>query len=120
MEPIHFLKKYYGEKFAFIYLFFNHYVAYLTLPAFFGVFMLLIQVNVYLNAEGKTLFINGVEHADRTVMNTILDSEFNGIFGIGLAIWSTFFVETWRSRQNMLCYEWDLNIIQDKYAGLVR
>jgi len=53
-------------------------------------------------------------------MNTILDSEFNAYFGVFTAIWSTFFVETWRCRQNMLIYEWDLSIIKDKYAGKVR
>jgi len=51
-------------------------------------------------------------------MNTIIDSEFNGYFGIFLTIWSTVFVETWRKREAMLVFEWDLQIIKDKYAGV--
>jgi len=39
IEPIHFMRRYYGEKFAILYLFFNHYVAYLTIPAIAGIVM---------------------------------------------------------------------------------
>ena len=53
----------------------------------------------------------------RNFKNTVLDSELNGIFGIGLAIWSSMFVESWRKRENFLIFEWDLGIIKDKYSG---
>ena len=96
MEPIHFLKRYYGEKFAFSYLFFNHYMAYLCIPALGGVIMLIVQLFFFLTYE------------NRNMMNTILDSEFNGYYGVGLAIWSTMFVESWRRREGMLIFEWDL------------
>ena len=35
-EPIHLIKKYYGERFAFQFMFFIHYQAFLALPAFVG------------------------------------------------------------------------------------
>lgn len=56
----------------------------------------------------------------RTVINTLLDSEFNAGFGVALAIWSTFLVESWRTREDMLAFEWDLDILKEKYEGNVR
>ena len=42
LEPIHLLRRYYGEKFAFFYLFFFHYIAYLTIPAVISVLLLVV------------------------------------------------------------------------------
>ena len=42
LEPIHFLRRYQGEKFAFFYLFFYHYIAYLTIPAIISVLFMAI------------------------------------------------------------------------------
>lgn len=35
-EPIHLLKKYYGERFSFYYLYFSTFQTFLKIPAFFG------------------------------------------------------------------------------------
>ena len=40
LEPIHLLRRYYGEKFAFFYLFFYHYIAYSTIPAVASVLLM--------------------------------------------------------------------------------
>lgn len=42
LEPIHFLRRYYGEKYAFFYLFFYHYIAYLTFPAIISLLFMAI------------------------------------------------------------------------------
>ena len=39
MEPIHLVKKYYGERFAFYFAYFIHYQALLVVPAFLGVLL---------------------------------------------------------------------------------
>lgn len=87
----------------------NHYLAYLVVPAVACVALLVVQINV---------LVLDPEH--REVRNTFIDSEFNGLFGFCLAIWSTFFVESWRSREKMLAFEWDLDILKAKYAGSIR
>ena len=38
-EPIHLVKKYYGERFSFYFLYFSTYQAFLRLPAFFGLIL---------------------------------------------------------------------------------
>ena len=59
-------------------------------------------------------------YENRTLKNTILDSEFNGYFGVITAIWTTFLVESWRKRESTLAFEWDLDILKDKYEGTER
>ena len=38
-----------------------------------------------------------------------IDSAWNGVFAVFLAVWSTVFVESWKKKQNRLIYEWDMD-----------
>ena len=49
-----------------------------------------------------------------------MDSEFNGVFCVAMAIWSTVFVETWKKRERALLFDWDLEIVKFKDQGNVR
>ena len=84
MEAVHLLKSYYGEKYAFHYLFFCHFLAYLIPPAILSVVLLVVQILRLEYELGANL------------QNTLLDSELNGVFCLLMAIWCTIFVETWK------------------------
>ena len=57
---------------------------------------------------------------EATLPRTILDSYYNGLFGVITAIWTTVFVESWRKREQTLVFEWDLGILKDRYEGAER
>jgi len=42
-EPLDLIKNYFGEKYAFEYAFLMHYQSWLTIPAFFGVIMVMLS-----------------------------------------------------------------------------
>ena len=83
------IKNYYGEKYAFEFAFLLHYQAWLLLPAAGGILLALYQVGVYGAADAE-----GVAGARR--FNNAIDTEMNAIFGILVALWATFFVESWK------------------------
>ena len=49
-----------------------------------------------------------------------VDSEFNCLYGIFLAIWYTVLIETWKKKEAHLMFEWDLNILKEKDVGSIR
>jgi hypothetical protein len=81
MEPIHLVKKYYGERFAFFFAYFVHYQAILLYPAFLG--LLLFGSQMYWFGTGKY------------GMNDALDTSFNGAYGLFVSIWASVFVKSW-------------------------
>lgn len=42
-----------------------------------------------------------------------IDTEYNGLYGLFLAIWSSIFVEGWRRKQNRMIFEWDMKSLED-------
>ena len=84
MEPIHLVKKYYGERFAFYFAYFIHYQALLVVPAFLGV--LLFAGQMYWLGTGKY------------GMNEALDTQFNGVYGLIVSIFASVFVGSWKSK----------------------
>lgn len=84
MEPIHLVKKYYGERFAFYFAYFVHYQALLVVPAFLGVLLFIGQMMWY--ATG------------RFTMNQALDTSFNGAYGLVVSIFASLFVSSWKSK----------------------
>ena len=98
IQPIHLLKKYYGEKFAFYFVYFMHYQGQLILPSILGI--LLFSYQMYWYATVKN-------------MQLALDTSMNGVYGVFLAIWASVFVESWKDKQKRLIFEWDLNSVKD-------
>jgi hypothetical protein len=83
---LNYLKMYYGEKFAFEFAFLIHYQAWLVFPAVGGIIVTMYQAYLL-----NTL---GLEKA--------IDSSVNGLFGIFICIWSTFFIESWKTKQKII------------------
>ena len=98
IQPIHLLKRYNGEAFAFYYIYVMHYITLLFFPAIFGLGLFAYQM-WWFARTGK--------------MDLALDSAWNGLFGIFVSIWSTLFVESWKNKQQTLIHMWDLDSIQE-------
>ena len=79
-------------------MFFIHYQAYLIIPSILG-FGLFIWQMYNLSQPGHDL--------DKSI-----DSAYNGLFGIVLAIWSSIFIESWKHKQSRLLHEWDMSSME--------
>lgn len=93
LQPIHFIKKYYGEEFAFYFFFFLNYTRSLFIPAIGGIALTLFNYYRYLDTGNKL---------------EAIDTQYNAVYGILLAIWSSFFVERWRVKEKTMIHLWDL------------
>ena len=91
---INFVKSYYGEKYAFELAFLVHYQAWLQIPAFFGFIITLYQAYQYYLYKS---------------VPRVIDNEFNGIYGLFLSIWSTLFIQSWKKKQEMIIFYWNLS-----------
>jgi hypothetical protein len=45
-------------------------------------------------------------------MQESVDSAWNGVFGLFLAVWGSIFIEAWRKKEDELIFEWDLRSVQ--------
>ena len=97
LEPVHMLKKYYGERFGFYYLYLINYQAMLLYPALVGVLLFAQQILSYIKSGN---------------MNEAIDSPWNGLYGLFLCIWASVFVELWKEKEDKLIFEWDLKMLE--------
>ena len=91
-EPINLVKNYYGEKYAFEYAFLLHYQAWLLIPTVGGCLVFMISL--------QQMAVTGN-------IKESLDTTFNGLFGLSLALWATMFVESWKRKQRAIQYLWN-------------
>lgn len=96
LEPVHMIKKYYGERFGFYYLYLLNYQAMLFFPAVAGLLLFAWQMYNY-SLSGN--------------MQESVDSAWNGVFGLFLAVWGSIFIEAWRKKEDELIFEWDLRSV---------
>lgn len=92
MQPMNMIKNYYGEKYAFEYCFLLHYIAWLTVPAVLSIIVLVRMGFIWLRTKN---------------VGDTIDTDFNGAFGLILAIWATCFLESWKRKQVTICYLWN-------------
>jgi len=83
-EPIHLLKKYYGERFAFYFLFFSTYQSWLFYPSFFGLVLFCYQIYLYTQ--------------DKVTLHDAIGNPWIGVYGIFLCLWAHLFVLSWKSK----------------------
>lgn len=91
---INFVKSYYGEKYAFELAFLVHYQAWLQIPAALGCLCTLYQGFVYYKTSNVL---------------SVIDNEFNGLYGLFLSIWSTMFIQSWKKKQEMIRFYWNIS-----------
>jgi hypothetical protein len=77
---------YSGEKMAFYIAWLMHYTAFLLFPSFFGIIIFSIQMYQWKEKNAN------ISYTDAT------DSILNVLFSIFIAIWTTFYVESWKRK----------------------
>ena len=99
MQPLNFIKDYYGEKFGFYFAWLIHYTGQLIPIAVIG---LGFSIAMVLN--------NLKEERD---WDQLLSGNLSIIYGIIIMIWVTLFNESWKRKQNYIGNEWLVRNFQD-------
>jgi len=81
------IRNYFGEKIGFYFLFLSHYATWTFGAAFLGL----------------------ICWANQTVELGDVNSTISPAFAIAMAIWTQFFVETWKRKQSTKAMEWGMN-----------
>jgi len=91
-EPINLIADYYGEKYAMYLAFFFHHVGWMLVPAFFGtiLFIMHLVLGAKNKVEGESFFTSYLKN---------MDTPFNYAYILLIALWSTFYVESWKRKQ---------------------
>lgn len=99
MQPLNFIKDYYGEKFGFYFAWLIHYTGQLIPIAIIGFIM------------GVGILIDGIGEGRKA--DHLLASPWIIVYGIILTIWITLFHESWKRKQNAIGNEWLVRNFQD-------
>ena len=91
-QPLNMVKNYYGEKVAFEYAFLLHYQSWLIYASIAGVALTIYQWSKWFRFDYD--------------LSKALDTEFNVLLGVFMALWATLFVESWKRKQEYLRYLW--------------
>lgn len=83
VKALDYIADYFGEKFAFYFTWLIHYTSWLMFPSLVGLIIYATQITQYF-AYGE------VSYVDST------DSILNPCYSIFIALWTTFFVESWK------------------------
>lgn len=99
MQPLNFIKDYYGEKFGFYFAWLIHYTGQLIPMALLGTLM------------GIAILIDGI--AEGRAGDHLMASPWIIVYGVVLTIWVTLFHESWKRKQNYIANEWLVRNFQD-------
>ena len=99
MQPLNFIKDYYGEKFGFYFAWLIHYTGQLIPMAIIGTIM------------GIGILIERL--SDGVPANLLLSSPMIIVYAMLTTIWVTLFHESWKRKQNTIGNEWLVRNFQD-------
>ena len=99
MQPLNFIRDYYGEKFAFYFAWLIHYTGQLIPIAILGL------------GFGIAMIMDAIEE-DRD-WDKLLAHPLSIIYGIIIMLWITIFHESWKRKQNYIGNEWLVRGFQD-------
>lgn len=104
MQPLNFIKDYYGEKFGFYFAWLIHYTGQLIPIAIIGV------------AFGIAMIVETGKDSLR--WDHFTANPLSILYGILIMIWITLFTESWRRKQNYIGNEWLVRNFQDATTEL--
>jgi hypothetical protein len=99
MQPLNFIKDYYGEKFGFYFAWLIHYTGWLIPVAIIGFVF------------GVIMIVDAV--IEERPWNNLLSSPLSIIYGLVIMIWVTMFHESWKRKQNYISNEWLMRNYED-------
>lgn len=99
MQPLNFIKDYFGEKFGFYFAWLIHYTGQLIPIAIIGIVF------------GIAMIVEGVN--DEIELDHFLANPLSIIYGLIIMIWITLFNESWKRKQNYIGNEWLVRNFQD-------
>ena len=99
MQPLNFIKDYYGEKLGFYFAWLIHYTGWLIPVAILGL------------GFGIAMLIEGGDEEKK--WDHYLASPISILYGLCIMIWSTLFHESWKRKQNYIGNEWLVRGFQD-------
>jgi len=99
MQPLEFIANYYGEKKGFYFSWLVNYTAQLILPSFVGSVILCYQIYA--------------AYRDKTPPLESFNTLANIWYAVFLMIWTTWFVESWKRKQNIIGHKWLMREFHD-------
>lgn len=99
MQPVNFIKEYYGEQFGFYFAWFIHYTGQLIPMAIIGVMFGIYMILEAINKE------KALDH--------VLASPASILYGVIIMIWATLFHESWKRKENLISNEWLVRDFQE-------
>ena len=100
MQPLNFIKDYYGEKFGFYFAWLIHYTGWLIPVAIIGFFF------------GVANIIDAFDEGRK--FDSVMASPYSIVYGICIMIWITLFHESWKRKQNYIGNEWLVRDFEDE------
>jgi len=103
MEPINLIADYYGEKMALFMTFLIHHTGQMIIPSFFGLILQgyhFYKGWFYVSGEGLDDLYYVAKYFES------VDQAYNFFYIVMLALWSTWYIESWKRKQNTLKYIW--------------
>ena len=100
MQPLNFIKDYYGEKFGFYFAWLIHYTGWLIPVAIIGFFF------------GVANIIDAFDEGRK--FGSVMASPYSIVYGICIMIWITLFHESWKRKQNYIANEWLVRDFEDE------
>ena len=99
MQPLNFIRDYYGEKFGFYFAWLIHYTGWLIPVAIVGFFF------------GIAMIVDAVQ--DDRPWNQLLASPLSILYGVVIMLWVTLFHESWKRKSNYISNAWLVRGFQD-------
>lgn len=83
MQPLNFIKEYYGEKYGFYFAWLIHYTGQLIIPSILGLIFFIAQV---------------VKREEGMSISQMLNTTENFYYALIILVWSTYLVESWKRK----------------------
>lgn len=100
MQPLNFIKDYYGAKFGFYFAWLVHYTGMLLMPSIVGLVIFGIQI--------YHMFTTDETQSGETRVSWLeaFNTPLNAFYAIFVVLWTTYFVESWKRKENKIGDMW--------------
>lgn len=101
MQPLNFIKDYYGSQFGMYFAWLVHYTGMLIIPSIAGIIIFIWQM------------VNAATNEKFDVWTDAFNTPLNSFYAIFVILWTTYFVESWKRKQNKIADMWLMRDYED-------